>query len=332
MDLNNLLSPSVVRTSGLDKLKVANVYQQNGTSILNGIQDLAKKAGVDISGLARGTGALAQVLPVIQSSASGFDKAMVIQRMVASSGAVGSVLERLPDGVKDTIVSTYKEYGDVVAKVGEFTRKVIGTDITSLRDMSSIINRYTQKDDYATIFDSDASSTFVSGVVREASSQGMPNTYQEMIEPIEDPGTKIKISVTSIDTAVDYSDIEMLASIHTVLGPGMVYQASPGVVANFIAKYQHPQGLTSDQYATQYRRVIEVFTLVDPTWNLFKRLGAKEGETVYNGLVFSGAPESFKALVQAGAYAGTNTDKLYYVASSFPKVVPGSQLASMLAT
>ena len=296
-DFNNQLVKTVISTNPKEELAAIDVYAQRANGVINNIQSFASRFGVDLSNLVRGGKSVTAMIPRVVESVNRFNKGNLVERMAAVTSLSDRVLPNLPKGIQSSVESAIGQYGDYFSNVRDIVVAADGVDFTKINEVGNFINRFAGEGTVK-LFDQDAVSGLVTGLIGEAKDVGIGNVFSAITENMDDPDLLLKIANGSIPLAIRTSDIDMLRDIGTALDTKNINTLFTDTLTRFASEFNiNLAGLTRDSKEL-FTAINDTFNLLDPDWLADFRL---EGlESILSGEVLGLASEDFKSIFMEG--------------------------------
>lgn len=312
-----LLAPPIVATTAKEALAKIDVYKTKPREILNSIQDIGNKLGIDISAISIGAKAAASVMPLVKDITGALDKGNLLERVIAVAGSSNNLLKQLPSGITDAITNNIGPVKDLVAEVNGVARLINSTDFKNLNDISRLVNSFSGEN--SLLFeDKTGIADFVTGVIDEAKKAGLPSTLDQIVKGIKDPEVVMQVAANSLGLASEYSDLVMLKESIALLGEGVVDQIKPNLLESMSSQFTLDSQDQLDGVHFVYEEIKGTFMTIRPDW--LESEGYQQTEPILNSVVLSNASSDFKAVFKDGSMKDEDPDyKLVYAASTLGK-------------
>lgn len=350
------LAPNVWVGSADNKLATADVYAPPGQpSVINDIENLFSKFNFSITDVLRGGKFVAANMGRLSFAAQALTHGDIISRVLGASSLTKTVLNGLGAAGLGNISASITAginmaQGSVGAAVGSIGNEVYASlggvvqqfknvDPTNLTAVGTAINTLTGNG-YFSLSDNGAKISLFAGLIKTASSYGMPNSYAGLMASITDRNMIGQITMRVLPTIVSNSDVHSLMSIGVTLGARAAYAYNPNLIANFSSNYSVPPAADASgrvDYTTCYSGITGAYAAVDPNWSTYTRPATATNpdgsisqipDTAFNlNSVMNGSDDFLKVIGQGIQTTANRADKVMALA----KVVPQSTVAAKLA-
>lgn len=252
-----------------NKLIAVDVYKKNNTSIVNKIQDISKLFDVDLSNVLKGGKYIESAFPIIKSVSGNLieiNKDNLIGRMAGLSKGIGGSIKELGGGFVDKIKNV-EILNQVYTKIDGISTQVRGTSYDGLSSVSELISNVTGDPKLFTVQDKDATTALYTGLIREASSRGIPNSFKAVVGKIEDPVILNSVISNILPDTIKTSDVRMLRSIVGSDNTNVTRLLDPGLIGKFAKGYEFGKGFEENQQDTEFAMMLESFEVIDGKWS-----------------------------------------------------------------
>lgn len=252
-----------------DKLAAIDVYTKNNRNIVNKIQDIAQLFDVDLSNILRGSKFIEDAFPVITNVTNNLieiNKENLVARIAGLSRSIGGSIRTLGSDFEDKLRS-YEPLDQVYSKVGEIISQIRDVSYEKLSDISELVSNITGNTEFFTIEDKDAASAMFIGLIKEASANGIPDSFSSVISAIHDRDVLNNVINNVVPVAIDRSDVRMLKSIVESDDSNLVRMLGQDTIKKFTAKYVFGNGFGENQQVEEFRMLKETFDSINELWN-----------------------------------------------------------------
>ncbi|MCK9234787.1 MAG: hypothetical protein M0R77_00570 [Gammaproteobacteria bacterium] len=333
MDLNtvnNRVANSVYLSKPTDKVAVADIYKDKKQGVINSIRDIGKEYGFNesLTALLRGSQDVIRLFPVVKSGLEGLSKENILNRVMTSTNLLRGVgANQLPEGWNNTVDNFYKNYGDYVVQIGNVSRVVNGTNFDNLQSVGNLVNRLAGES--TLLFeDNDGLASLSASIIKEATQYGIPNSFDKVLQTVQNSDIMLKTANSCIPVAIEYSDIGMLRSISRTLGQGNLLNNIPSVLSTFSRQYGSFFGETFLDTKNLLNSLLETFDEVDEGWRTYERSGTStEIDDVY---VMTTASADMKNLISGVKTSYEWDDQKLQIGTSFSRVSVDEEIKRQL--
>jgi len=309
-----------------DDLAAADVYSRTTGSVINRIQSILGADNIDLSAVLRGGDFLLKQLPIITGLTSGggliLNKENLVARLIASSATLSRSITNLTGDLSNSLVAqvglNLPNAGEVYSKVGDVVQRVSAASISSVSSLGAMINTVTGQSNLYSIVDKDAMVGLYTGVVREATRFGIPNTFNSLMQGVTDPYIVSRVASQVLPQMINSSDTAGIYAMTQRVAPGSLTMGYPSALGDFTSKYRAPAGAVDSNRPAEFQTVMNTYSAVQPDWNTCKRPTTAGVSQAVDVTRLQGGTPSFKQMIAAGVMSTTNPDtKLYAIASLF---------------
>lgn len=322
--MSNPLASTTFTAGPKDTLAALDVYSANGANVINSIQTLASKAGLDLSKI------LGTNVSGILSTANGkisINKDALTSRLVGLNSSVKTAFSKLSASAQSGLTDNLVDSGSLIATIGGIQSKVSSVNFDSLNTFGTFINSYTSQpknnNSLYSVDDEDGMACMISGMIGEGSSLGVTGIYSTLTDGIENPSLISKIIDQSVPTLVQNSDITTLFDMSIASGPVMS-ALFPNLTRNLTNFYTSTlSGFEKDPVGT-FNKLISTLDNIDSGWSSTNRAG----NVILNLLGFAGASPDLINLVKIGTslMASDNNNKYMALAARYPATTVEAEL------
>lgn len=254
-----------------DKLAAIDVYAKNTKAVVNKIQDIAKLFDVDLTSLLKGGDAIAQAFPLIKSVKDGLielNKENLVARLTGLSKNVANAVKQMGGEFFDQL-GNVQLIKDVAATVDGVTSYLKDVSYASLSAISDLVSQVTGDPTLFRIQDKEAAAALFTGLIKEASSKGISNTFKAVVSKIKDSDVLNSVIANVLPDVIDKSDVRMLASIVQSDGSKVTRLLDSRLIDKFASKYSFGLGFEPSKVQQAFKEVRETFDLINPSWNRY---------------------------------------------------------------
>lgn len=318
-----------------DDLAAADVYKRTTGTVINRIQSLIGMEDIDLSAVLRGGDFLLKQLPIITGLTAGgtltLNKENLVARLVATSSSLSRSISSLTGDLSNSMVATIganlPNANEVYSKVGDVVSQVSASALSSVSSLGAMIGQITGNANLYSIVDKDAMVGLYTGVIREATRFGLPDSFGALMTAQTDPYILNRVAAQVLPQLINSSDTAGISSMATRLPSGALTMSYPGALNDFTAKYTSPRGATDAFRVTEFQKVVGTYDQVQDGWNSCRRPTSGGAVVAVDVTRLQGGTPSFKNLIAAGVMATTDPNtKLYALASVFAPTTVDRQL------
>lgn len=307
------MAETITATGPDDKLIVVDVYQEEGSAVVNSYQETHPEA-IDVLDTAKGkpqggseessddplgdfidkftgddsAGANNDISDLTDLDAStdyGLDS---IEELAASNDELLSDITDLSDPLKGALAIPGQVVPEIYAQTGDMLNRLrAGISTQSLGALTNIVNQLSNGQFPTTILNSTGIGTLVAGVTSAASRIGIPNTFSAIASGINNQSAMDIALRTVLPEVVRKANIPLLNDIANTPLVRSVQNLIPGIVGETVRGLTRPTYLGQNEYAGYYGASRQTFGRIDSNWNSDVRY---ENGTVLNGTVVGSNP------------------------------------------
>lgn len=309
-----------------DDLAAADVYTRTTGSVINSIRSILGADDIDLSAVLRGGDFLLKQLPIITGLTSGgsliLNKDNLVARLLVSSNSLSRSITSLTGDLSNSLVSqvglNLPSLGEVYSKVGDVVQRVGAASLSSIGALGTMINQITGQANLYSVVDKDALVGLYTGVVREATRFGIPNSFTSLMAGVVDPYIVQRVAAQALPQLINSSDTRGILAMTQRVAPGALTMGYPQALGDFTSKYRPPPGSMDSSRPAEFATVVSTYDAVQPGWNSCKRSTSSGPVQAVDVTRLQGGTLSFTQLVAAGVMSSSNPDtKLYAIASLF---------------
>ncbi|MNU19604.1 hypothetical protein D3C71_78350 [compost metagenome] len=309
-----------------DDLAAADVYTRTTGTVINRIQSLLGADDIDLSAVLRGGDFLLKQLPIITGLTSGgsliLNKDNLVARLLVSSNSLSRSITSLTGDLSNSLVAqvglNLPSVGEVYSKVGDVVQRVSAASLSNIGALGSMINQITGQSNLYSVIDKDALVGLYTGVVREATRFGIPNSFTSLMNGVNDPYIVQRVAAQALPQLINSSDTGGILAMTQRVAPGALTMGYPQALGDFTSKYRAPAGSVDATRPAEFTSVMNTYNAVQPGWNSCKRPTSAGPVDAVDVTRLQGGTSSFKQLVAAGVMAAVSQNtKLYAIASLF---------------
>lgn len=302
------LSSNTWTATAKDTLAVKDVYTGvDGKSVLTSVQNLFSDIGLNLSDVLRGGKWVASQIPLItslvRSGQAVFDQKGLIARVMGASNLATGALSRLTAGATDGILGEIKDYGQVYASFNGVVQRVASTDLTNISAVGGLINQWTGQGGLFAADDQDGKVGFVTGLIHECTSYGIPNSFGALASKLENTNLVSQVANRVLPSVISASDVSSLKSMAFTLGDKAVTAMNPSTISQFSSTFTMPPESTAADNASAFESLIDSYSTVDSTWNInVRNTVAGAAQTLNLSKIMNGSSD-FKTVINQGSMA-----------------------------
>lgn len=277
----NPLASTVFSAGPKDTLATTDVYNVKNKNVINSIQVISAKLGVDLSGLLNfGKSDFTNILKV-GAQGVGIDTDVLTARLLGTSSALSNSFRQMEKSSKSAILETFSDSGKLSLQIGSVVSECKSADFSDISSLGKFVNTYTNSTLYSPN-DQDAVSSLLSGVIKQGAALGMNGLYSNLTAGITDNKLLSKITVKSLPALTKAGDLHSLSTIaNGILGHSLdfIYPS----FADDLAKAFGYKGL-ADALLPQadYHSLLTILSLTNPNWDVFTRENDYSGSEDYH--------------------------------------------------
>lgn len=231
--------------------------------------------GNPLNALMGGSNPIQSAISQLSSGGWGVDKDTLTSRVVDALGGKTGLVNNLTPDLKSSITSTVglpsSLSSQIAVVVNGVTQSLQTSQLDNAKDLISLVGEVTKSPQLASLFDSGAEATLMTGLLNEAIQQKMPGAVDLLIEKARDPEIA-KIALTqNIPLALVSGDLSIIATLVQTLGAGPILKQVPNAVAIILSNYRLPSGATATVVEQQRTLLLAVLDSIDPSWDEAKR-------------------------------------------------------------
>ncbi len=318
-----------------DELAAADVYTRTTGNVINRIQSLLGAEDIDLSAVLRGGDFLLKQLPIITGLGAGgsllLNKDNLISRLVASSSTLSRSIQSLTGDLSNSLVAqvglSLPTAGEIYSKVGDVVQMVGSSALNSVSALGTMINQITGQSGLYTVVDKDALVGLYTGVVREATRFGLPDSFSSLMGAVTDPYIVSRVAAQALPQLVNSSDARGIYAMAERLAPGALTMTYPRALNDFSSRYNYPRGSQDQTRRSEFTSVIDTYQKVQPGWDSCKRTTTAGVSQAVDVTQLQGGSSAFKQLIAAGVMGASSEDvKLYAIATLFAPTTVDQEL------
>jgi hypothetical protein len=308
------LAETIAATGPDDKLIVVDVYEKEGSSVVNSYQETHPEA-IDVLDTAKGTSQdgggeeggddplgdfidqftgddsgglnndISDLTGLDPSTDYGLDS---IEELAASNDDLLSDMSDLSDSIVNSfaipgvvVPEIFSQSGDILSRL----RSGIGNQ--SLNALTNMINQLSGGLFPTSILNNSGMGGLIAGVTNAASRIGIPGSFSAIARGINNQSVMDIALRTVLPDVVKRANIPLLNDIANTPLVRSVQNLIPGVIGETVRNLSRPTYLNQDGYANYYGETRQTFGRIDPNWNRDTRY---DNGTVLNGTVVSSNP------------------------------------------
>lgn len=264
-----LLAKSTFVSGINDKLIALDVYTKDNKNIVNKIQDITKAFDVDLTNILKGGDFIESNFPIIKDIKGELVNINVdnlVARVASSIPDVTGTLRSIGDGVLGKI-KEYAPLQEVFTTVNGIATQVKEAAYTGLADVSKMIGEVTGNVDIFKVIDKDAVSAMYSGLIKEASALGIPDSFSAVVSSISDNKILSNVIKNILPTVIGETDVRMLQSIVGADISKITRILDTDLIGKFVKGYSFGNGFGEGEEQAQFKMAKESFDSIDELWN-----------------------------------------------------------------
>lgn len=263
-----------------DDLLVTDVYGVSDGGILNGLADKIGGFAKDAFGsLRKSPNLLSDLTSMIASGGNNWaiSKENLLDRVVSTLGGRAGIVGNLATGLRDTITNgtglPAGIYDTAVALIGGNNSRFNAGNITSARDVFSLINQITNSNQMGGFTDIGSESSLMAGIMREAIALGVPDAIDVLVQHANNDEVAYNALYANMVVAVEYSDLDSINLMIEKIGVNAFLSQVPNAVPLLLSSYELPSGTTEAEYETELEALEACLGALRPNWYQVKRNG-----------------------------------------------------------
>lgn len=267
---SNLLAPSTFLTTPSQTTAAVDIYKKSNSSIVNSIQDFAKKYDVDLSAVIRGGQYVGSLLPIVTGVLNGrvqVNSTNLASRIIGLSSNISSAYRSLPDKTRNLLTNDYVDMDKAFATIQGVTSKLRYTNFDDVSSIARFINGISSDKNVITIDDQDSYVGLFTSVIREATAYGIPNSFSAVVSTIQSGSVLNRVLGQVIPDTLRYSDVRTLEAMLTSSSSHYVRLSYPNLTRQFSSVYVQGFGYDSTQTVDEFTAIVNAFDKYNPTWN-----------------------------------------------------------------
>lgn len=315
------IAETIASTGPDDKLIVVDVYEKEGSSVVNSYQETHPDA-IDVLDTAKGGGDAAggeaadaaggeggddplgdfinqftgddsagannditDLSDVDPSTDYGLDS---MEELAASNDDLLSDMTDMSDPLLSGLAIPGQVVPQIFAQNGDvLTRLLPGVGNRSLNAVTGMINRLSGGNFPTTILNNSGMGGLIAGLTNTASRIGIPGSFSAIANGINNPAVMDIALRTVLPEVVRRANIPLLNDIANTPLVRSVQNLIPGVIGETVRNLSRPTYLSQNQYSNYYGQTRQTFGRIDPNWNRDTRY---ENGQVLNGTVVASNP------------------------------------------
>jgi hypothetical protein len=298
--LTGSLASNTWTSTAKDSLLVKSVYTDvNGNSTINSIQNLFADIGLNLSDVLRGGKWLASQVPLITSLVKTGEAVLsqkgLIARVMSASNLATGALSKLSAGATDGILGEVKDFGQVYASFNGVVQRVASTNLSDMNAVGGLINSWTGQNGLFSSDDQDGAVGFVSGLVHDCTSYGIPNSFGALASKLENTNLIAQVANRTLPSVIGASDVGSLSSMANTLGDKALLAMNPSTISQFSSSFSMPPQSTATDNTATFATVMSAYSAVDSGWNTGTR-NTSSGS--FNSMLNQGAQASSSSTQQ----------------------------------
>lgn len=302
MELPSLpsLAVSTFAAGPSDEVAAADIYKLKssvggGISTINSIQELNLDLSNSIFDFNLDAGIATDFLSKLEGGKLGFDKDLLTNRILGTSGEFKSTFSELNESLKKgALLSTYKDKADkLLVQVGSVKSMVNSANIKDVRSLGSFINKYTETKIFSGK-DSGALSGLLSSVITTSSDLGIPGAFKAITDTVNDRGIIGRVTRAVLPIALKNSDSKLLREMSSSTAGALINVFAPGFTQNFSKAFVY-RGDRSNTL-NSFEDIFTAYRNVESQWDVVNR----EGSTALNILALTTGSRDFQNIVTSG--------------------------------
>lgn len=321
------LASSTFLAGPQEDLATVDVYNQNGTKVINSIREdysFDMKKGLDTL---RGGLSMLNRAKNIVDAVKNLKNGNIANSMARVNAIAGSVTAGMRDmsaltqsGFSQSINGYIPQNQRIVAEIGGVRQALPqGLSFPDLKATTDMIVGVTGAAVAIKLHDPGALIGSMSAVVNQGMRMGLPDSFGTVMQGTAfgalSVGQIAQITQRSLPGVVRSSDLRSLASMARLNSPGTLRAMNPGVVTNVASSYRLPPNTPRTEYVTTYDTAMDAFDATDPKWNR----GTWSGGEVANITALRDASPDMTRVIRTGAKRSTDPEqKMMLLADAYP--------------
>lgn len=281
--MSNPLANTVFSTGAKDSLATADIYNVKNKNVINSIQTISQKLGIDVSSLLNfGKADFSNILSLATGGVK-IDTNALTARLLGTSSSLVNSFRTLESDAKNQILGTLpnNSFDQIAVEIGEVQSICKASDFSNLNSLGTFVNSYTKTSLYNPI-DNDAISSLLSGVMKQGAALGINGLYSNLTSGITDNKLLSKIVSKSLPGFVKGGDLHSVSSIADGIFGHSLDFIYPNL-ANDLAKAYGFKGIMNvlDPRA-DYHSVLNILFKTNSQWDVFIRENGYSGDEMFS--------------------------------------------------
>ena len=274
------IAPGFLQTGPKDDSLVTDVYGVSDNNIVNSTGDKVSGFTQDLfSELRRSPSLVSDLTSMIVGGGNNYaiSKEGLTDRVLGALGGQSGVVRNLSESMRGTIVNGMGLpdgiYDTAVSVIDGQSRLLNVGNISSAREVFSLLNSITRSDQLGGFFDMGGESALMAGVMREAIALGVPDAIDILIENAHHDEIANNALYANMQVAVEQSDLDTVNTMVDRLGTNTFLGQVPNAVAILLSSYRLPVGTSSDNYDNEWAALQAALDKLQPGWGKVYRNG-----------------------------------------------------------
>lgn len=306
----NPLAKPLFTAGAKDVLAAVDVYKKSdGKQVINSIQSLAQRAGLDVNKLLGGklsTSSLDKILTNIGGKL-GIDKNALQARLLEGSASLKNSFRQLTDSTKDMMYESFEDLGNITAKINGVQTLVSSADFTELASFGKFVNEYTNNTAMFSFEDLDGMGATISSMVTQGSGLGFDNMFSTLTETIDNPELMCRVVKQTVPNVLKNGDFKTLLDITSSRAGKNIGDLFPNFTSLLTQDYSNKYNGRSSDSPLNYDRLISSLFNVDQQWDVLTR-GEDGDDLGINLIKLMGGSRDFKYLMETAVTQLTDND------------------------
>jgi hypothetical protein len=251
------------------------------------------------------------------------NKDALIARLVAGTPAISSAIRNMTGSLSGSISGAFPSAGSVTTTLGQITRSVRSVDIPGMSALGGVIGSITGNRDIYGVQDSSSTVALFSGIIKEATRYGIPNSFGALVGSINNPRLVQQVVNSVMPTLIKAADVVGFQAIVANTAPGSVKLLYPDVLAQVSTNYTMPPQCKASDYKEEFTTITETYRSIDGEWDTRTRVVSTETGQVPSSALdltkLQTGSSDFKKIMEVGSQlSDLAVEKFYALASVFP--------------
>ena len=314
-----------------DAAATVDVYAKSSNTVINSIQDIRTRFFTTKLSSMRGgdfSAAMGSVVRGIDAAGLVIDKSALIGRVIGSNSGLLAGFKDLSGKVGDGILGAFDEKDGVFASIGGVISKVSSSAVADVKALGSLISDVAGDAYDFVVKDNDGLAGLYTGIIKEATALGIPNSFGGIVSAIRDPNIINRVAGNILPAIVGGSDTAGLLGVAAGTAQGVLKAVNPQLLNDFSRNYTNPVYNSVRDLQSEGSSIFRAFDAVDNGWDKASRLGSK----ITDITTIQGASPAAKSAIGAASTNQSSDDSkdrsMYSLANVFSSTSVADSLKS----